>query len=68
MLKKVVIFRTAWGDFCVMNVPENYRPSSTKPGPDSPDSYPRYFPDHADAVAEARARHGHTALVIDETH
>ena len=68
MLKKVVIFKTATGEFCVINVPENYRRSHVRPRTDEPGTYPRFFPDHESALAEAHARHGRTALVIDETH
>ena len=68
MSKKVLIFKTERNEFCVMNVPDDYRRSGSRPAPDSPNAYPRYFPDHEDAVTEARSRHGHAALVIDETH
>ena len=68
MLKKVLIFKTERGEFCVMNVPDNYRRSDQRPHPESQIAYPRYFPDHSDAVTEAHARHGRAALIIDETH
>ena len=68
MSKKVLIFKTDRGEYCVMNVPENYHRCGTKPTLDSPQAYPRYFRDYDDAVTEARSRHGHAALVIDETH
>ena len=68
MLKKVLIFKTSRGDYCVMNVPDEYKRDGVKPSPTSPTAFPRFFPDHAAAVEEARARHGHMALIIDETH
>ena len=52
MLKKVVIFKTATGEFCVINVPENYRRSDVRPRTDEPGTYPRFFPDHGSALAE----------------
>ena len=68
MSKKVLVFQTENGEFDVMNVPEDYRRSSLRPRQTDPSAYPRFFADQEVALAEAHARHGHLALVIDETH
>jgi hypothetical protein len=63
---KVVIYTLADGRHAVANVPRSYVPFDTKPDLNSLEAHTRYFTDHAEALKDAKARHGGGAHVVDE--
>lgn len=63
---KVVIYWMEDGGYAVANVPRSYGPFDAKPDRDSPEAETRYFTHHAEALRDAKARHGGGAHVVDE--
>jgi hypothetical protein len=61
---KVVIYRSAGGNFAVVDVPESYETGDQRPAPQWTD---RYHSDKVDALRDASSRHGGKATIVDES-